>query len=414
MKKRDFTSAFDENHSSIDTGISLDDAVHGIAPKLDTGRIVAKPISIFEIYPDPMQPRRAIPSSVRERWDGNPSGVKKVLSAWLSAVSEERGEWFDLREHLLAEGDSEADRRIGPIEKTILSVIDIAASVYRDGLTNPITVTQHASGYRLETGERRWLAYHLLHAEFEDEQWNRIPTRVIEAASIWRQAAENNARDNLNAIAKARQFALLLMDLLSNDAESPVHFRPFETFKNEHEFYAQVADGARYRIPKGKSEQLYSAMGFNNRNQVSDYRRLLTLPDKAWQIADDYNVTEFRLRTIMDEAKGRPDLIVHLVHQAAAEYGDMSSTDDISRAAARTHRQSSNNRSLDLPQVVSTFNRNLRKTHRHLAEIGDWQQQQIEQLMHQTIEKMSAGEKDEYRRQLALEEMLIKAAKRWL
>ena len=60
MKKRDFTSAF-ENGNNISTGLSLDDAVHGLAPKLDTGRIVARPISIFEIYPDPMQPRRAIP-----------------------------------------------------------------------------------------------------------------------------------------------------------------------------------------------------------------------------------------------------------------------------------------------------------------------------------------------------------------
>src|SRR5574341_1557175 len=116
MKKRDFTSAFEENHS-IDTGISLDDAVHGLAPKLDTGRIVARPISIFEIYPDPTQPRRAIPSSVRQGWDGNPAELKDMLSTWLSTVSQERGEWFDLREHLLVEGDAAADRKIGPVEK---------------------------------------------------------------------------------------------------------------------------------------------------------------------------------------------------------------------------------------------------------------------------------------------------------
>jgi len=291
MKKRDFTSAFEENHS-IDTGISLDDAVHGLAPRLDTGRIVARPISIFEIYPDPTQPRRAIPSSVRQGWDGNPTQVKAVLSAWLSAVSDERGVWFDLREHLLAEGDAAADKKIGPIEKTLLSVIDIAASVYRDGLTNPITVTSQASGYRLETGERRWLAYHMLHAEFEDERWSKIPARVIETASVWRQAAENNARDNLNAIAKARQYALLLMDLWSNDPDTPVHFEPFEVFENEREFYAQVVGEKVNRAPRGQNQLILSAMGVSSRGTLSFYRSFLTLPDEVWRIGDDYSLPE--------------------------------------------------------------------------------------------------------------------------
>ena len=304
MKKRDFTSAF-ENDNNINTGISLDEAVHGLTPKLDTGRIVAKPISIFDIYPDPMQPRRAIPSSVRQGWDGSPAGVERVLVAWHQAVCEERGEWFDLHEHLQAEGDAEdAHRKIGPLEKSFLKVIDIAGSVRREGLTNPITVTEirarNASGraegdraqYQLETGERRWLAYHLLNAEFPGENWDKIPARVIDTASIWRQASENNARDNLNAIAKARQYALLMMDLWSNDPQSPVQFEPFDAFENEREFYAQIVSKQVNRAPSGKNHLIMSAMGVSSRGSLSFYKRFLTLPDEVWQIGDDYDLPE--------------------------------------------------------------------------------------------------------------------------
>ncbi len=321
MKKRDFTTAF-ENDNSISTGLSLDDAVHGLAPKLDTGRIVAKPISIFEIYPDPMQPRRAIPSSVRAGWNGDPAGVERVLAVWHSAVSDERGTWFDLREHLLAEGDLEERPKIGPIENALLKVIDIAASVYRSGLTNPITVTETVGRlasrernhpiYKLETGERRWLAYHLLNAEFPEENWDKLPARVVDVASIWRQASENNARDNLNAIAKARQYALLIMDLWSKDPNSPVEFEPFDAFENERKFYAQVTGDKVNRAPSGQNHLIMSAMGISSRGSLSFYKSFLTLPDEIWQIGDDYNLAEEFLYRL---AKMEPEKAVAEVHK---------------------------------------------------------------------------------------------------
>ena len=303
MKKRDFTTAF-ENDNHIDTDLSLDEAVHGAAPKLDTGRIIAKPISIFEIYPDPTQPRRAIPSSVRQGWDGSPSGIESILIAWHSAVEEESQQRFDLDMYLDAqsgqdnEEDENHDRSIGPMEMAFRGLVDLAATIYRDGLTNPITIAQMSNQtaitYRLETGERRWLAYHLLRANFpHDEQWTKIHARVVDTSNVWRQAAENGARDNLNAIGKARQFALLLMDLWSNDKESPQRFKPFDAFKNEREFYAQVAE---MPVPKGKSETLLGVMGAEHRNANMRYKNLLKLPDEVWQLADDRGWAEGRLR----------------------------------------------------------------------------------------------------------------------
>ncbi len=322
MKKRDFTSAF-ENDNSISTGISLDDAVHGLAPKLDTGRIVARPISIFEIYPDPMQPRRAIPSSVRQGWDGNPGDVPAILDRWMNAATKESNGQFNLGAYLHGEGVPDEQRKIGPIELALLKLLDVARSIYQDDLTNPITVVPFDAAYRLETGERRWLAYHLLRAEFpHEEKWAKIPARVVDAPNLWRQAAENNARDNLNAIGKARQLALLVMDLWRHDEEKPIEFLPFDAFENEREFYAQVADMSP---PKGKGEILLSAMGVEHRNATMRYRNLLKLPDEVWVLADDRSWTEGRLRGLTAQS---PDKAIAKARAWSREEDGLSPTGD--------------------------------------------------------------------------------------
>jgi hypothetical protein len=251
-----------------------------------------KNIPIHDIYPDSLQPRRTVPSIVRQDWNGQPDGVAAVLDRWLHIVKFVEPEEYS-RQMIMGTSTREVDSRsdLLPVEVSYLNLIVVAAGIYHDGLINPITVSQDSSIYRLETGERRWLAYHLLHLLFGDEQWAKIPARVVEQPNVWRQALENNARDNLNAIARARQLAILIMDMLGAD-----HFEPFNAFENEREYYAQVADGEQYRIPRGKTERLLQAMGLSNTVQIRQYRALLRLPDDIWQRADDEDWTENKLR----------------------------------------------------------------------------------------------------------------------
>src|SRR5690606_4780692 len=131
----------------------------------------------------------------------------------------------------------------GPIESALIRVIDLSASIRRDGLTNPITIADEDGQFIIETGERRWLAYHLLYWRLNtlnnDDQhdWSRIPAHVVDELSIWRQASENNARADLNAIGKARQLALLLMDIFVQEG---VQFEHLDNYQNDQTFYAQV------------------------------------------------------------------------------------------------------------------------------------------------------------------------------
>lgn len=246
-------------------------------------------ISINAIRRDPLQPRRVIPSIVRRDTAG------ESLTSWYQAVKEEVAELVSA----LLDGadieDKRADSDFSPEAAAFLELVDLAVSIRRDGLANPITAFQIADGqYQIETGERRWLAYHLLNEAFngndvdrngKPRDWSMIPCSIVEKIDIWRQAAENTARANLNAIAKARQFALLSMDLYRLSGR---RFKPVAEFEWEVEYYAQ----GNLDAPLGKREQLLSAMGFKSAAELTRCRQLLTLPAKVWFFGDDKNVPQ--------------------------------------------------------------------------------------------------------------------------
>lgn len=278
--------------------------------ELDSRRRPTKSLGIFEIVPDRTQPRRAVPSSVRDHWNGDTRAIRDLFDGWLYEIEQAGNPAFDLQRYVeqdhLPEGiegnddDAQPDTPTGhytALERSLLDIVDLAVSIRENGLTNPITVARDGATFRLETGERRWLAYHLLNIFYPDGEWSKIPAYVVEEVNVWRQASENNARADLNAIGKARQLAILLMDLLRERGHD---FRSFDEVisegYSEREYYAQVADGNVYRVPRGEGERLLSAMGLKNPTQIRQYRQLLRLPDDLWQEADDNNWAESYVR----------------------------------------------------------------------------------------------------------------------
>ena len=337
MAKRNFRNAasnpLDNSDDSQDNSwLATDSQIFGALANVDSQTVRIHKISIFDIQPDPTQPRRVVPYEIRQRWDGSAHQVSEMLIAWVSAIQEEREDSeFDLGAYLEGgfsdrSGQVENDNplplpEMGPLEAAFMPVVELAASIRRDGLTNAITVAPSGSGYRLETGERRWLAYHLLftwcqdtHPE-EQENWGTIPAREVDEIDVWRQASENNARANLNAVSKSRQWAVLMMDLHGMDK-----FKPLDAFSNEQGFYAQAAS---LRPPYGKGEQLLNAMGVSSRSVISRLRGMLTLPYEIWQGGDDYNLSEDALNDLAHIAKTNPNLAIQrfreIVHKAQPE-----------------------------------------------------------------------------------------------
>jgi len=327
------------------TWIDTSSQIFGDLAAVDAATERIQQIGIFDVIPDAQQPRRAVPSAVRQGWDGQARSVPELLQSWLNAVEDERGMAFDLGAYLLEQETERSHEGIGahtpgPVEQALLTVATLAASIRRDGLTNPITVAPVSGQYRLETGERRWLAYHLLHAWFdgsegrpdERKDWAKIPARRVEAVDVWRQASENNARADLNAISKARQWAVLMMDL-----NGRANFKPLTAFPSERDYYAQAVD---LRVPYGKGEQLLGAMGVGSRSALARYRALLRLPDAIWTGGDDFNLPEEQLYALArlpeSEALSRFEQIVAAQNNLASsrKSGD---ADAISAPGTKRH-----------------------------------------------------------------------------
>lgn len=287
---------------------------------LDAQRKTARPVDIGSIWPDRSQPRRAVPLRARRHWDGDPRHLAQLFSGWLEELQQD-GVALDLedllrQQHWPEELDDSPDdgdeshawpEGAGPLAAALLGLVRLAVNIRQIGLTNPITVARAERAFLLETGERRWLAFHLLQLHFPDENWSHVPAHLVERVDVWRQAGENSARRDLNAIGRARQLAILLMDLLRERGHS---FRDFDEVLaaggSERDYYAQVADGQEFRIPRGEGERLLNAMALNSPTQLRQYRALLRLDDDRWQDADERNLGEGEIRHLKTLSMPRP------------------------------------------------------------------------------------------------------------
>ena len=300
------STASDFADAGYGTSIGHDDPF----AKLGRNREKIHHTQIDAIIPNATQPRRAIPSSLRQYWSGlsDEDSMANFFQRWLEEINLERheagikenfqldallaGEETPRTANIQNEDELEqiSDKRSGAKEASLMRVVDLAASIKRDGLINPISIAQNGRLWEIETGERRWLAYQILNWRIGGDDWQKIPARQVDGVSIWRQSTENNTRADLNAIAKARQFALLLMDVRAEKEGD--QFQPHTAFDHEQDYYAQVGDGKKYSVPYGMGEKLINAMGIRDVGQLRHLRRLLRLPQIVWTVADDLNWSE--------------------------------------------------------------------------------------------------------------------------
>lgn len=287
-------------------GVQANARTNGRVDLPDSERELIKPIMLTLITPDPAQPRKAIPPVVSKaaKQDGIPE-----WQAWHRIAEALHGQPIDIKALLRGESEITPEEAAShPLVKGFLSLAGLAASINRDKLTNAITVVRvpgMTEAYEIETGERRWQAHRMLHAVLGKERFGKIKARIVEKASVWRQATENGVRDELTAIGKARQMALLLMEWYGEN--KGVQFLPYREIVGDNEcnraFYAQVADGLRFKVPDGHGDSFLQAIGLKSKSQLSRYRALLELPDELWVQADEEDWAEFKIRTEMEEAR---------------------------------------------------------------------------------------------------------------
>lgn len=295
MASRRRSEQFDPLSRKAEDKATLENVTEGIFGSGQSGvpvRETIKLIALDQIQPDPAQPRRVAPSAIRGMGIAD---MGELFSSWMQAANKENAgrhyadlEWdklLNLDEDLEEEKFTAKD--YGPIAAALIKVALLSRSIKKDGLINPITVARSGRDYLIETGERRWWAYNLL-ALFDGE-YRKIPAREVEKRDLWRQAVENMSREELSAIGRARQFAILLMDLYRKGG---VEFLPYAALVKDgcdRLFYAQVADGSKFKIPKGKADLICGAMGINSPEYLRQIRAMLRVDDDIWVEADDCN-----------------------------------------------------------------------------------------------------------------------------
>jgi hypothetical protein len=287
----------------------------GIGAELQAQPVEPIGVPIRDIMPDPLQPRRVMPNELREAWLSGES-AEEVLSRWeVAAHAAALDASMPLRwKHIIDQesdatplnegGRDEKERDLPPVAAHWLDLVRLAGSIHQVGLEQPITIYPDAGGgYRLIVGERRLLAFFLLDRQGL-EGYTHIPAIKRQEGHVWRQAFENGARQDLNAIAKARQLALLLMSF--NEGE----YKPFRgSGQPGRAWYAQAAE---LRVPYGNAEAVTTVLGLKNPRNLRRYRALLTLPEIVWDLADEHDWAEGKLRNMVQAANGDPDQLVRI------------------------------------------------------------------------------------------------------
>lgn len=280
---------------------SVADAMYGAsAPELDTGRVVAKPISLMDIWADPTQPRRVVPQGVRKDWDGDPAKVDNLINEWQARVTKslDRGDRYLAGPILRGEDFQDLDReQQSPMVRGYIDLVELATSIRDKGLNLPITVSKEGGIYRLHTGERRWLAHHLLQMTVKGHE--KI-TAIVRTADVWSQIEENTQREQMNAISLARSLAKLKMAMWADEMTFESYAHMVQAGGGDRHFFAQAAE---LSIRQGMAETVRNTLNIANRGMISRYNKLLTLPDEVWMQADEENWSEGKIRQWFDAQK---------------------------------------------------------------------------------------------------------------
>lgn len=246
---------------------------------------------LSDIAPDPTQPRRVLPAVARgvlaDEYGGVPN--RDFFTRWAESL--------DVNLEAILNQEDYPDSGNSPDVTILVKLAQLAASIRADGLQAPIGIVPAGGQYQIVYGERRWFAFHLLHAMLEDDQWAAIPAREVPAGTL-EQATENGQKVNLTAVETARSLAKVLMQVITEATGAA--WQPLHAFEHEREYYAQVVG---HDIPRGKGGQVRTAVGLDTALKVSRYKAILTLTNEQWDEAVAGDWTEGKIRKLLAKPK---------------------------------------------------------------------------------------------------------------
>lgn len=239
--------------------------------------------SLWDIRPDPGQPRNLLPISLDEQFKTNQLSPQETIKAWQALGS---SSFENLRK--------------------------LADSIAQHGLINPITVRPAPSEsevkYLIVTGERRWWSHVLLASE--DRHINRgnssrnadqIKINLTPEGTSIRahQLIENLIREDLNAVEKAKGMWALRLELSGVPADSDLNYSspPPQNLVPWTEVEKALDISSRYR---------------------SYITSALQLTEEAQRLVQEHDLSESLIRPIVQKLSKEPGLQMKALEQLLA------------------------------------------------------------------------------------------------
>jgi hypothetical protein len=250
-------------------------------------------IDLDRITPDPSQPRHLLPHDLGVAIHNKSLSPGEAMQELVSRA--EQGDTVSLlvlggqAKGLVEEDDED-------VEDT--GLLALARSIREVGLRQPLNVYRiddpeqpDKTAYRLGEGERRFWAHHLLvqrgHEEFKRVKCIIETLPEDEEIIHQRQEAENAARVDLPAIARARSIQRIKERL---NVEMGTRVPGENTIKLPSQRELQIAVGQRVKSLTGRA--------ISDR-MVRNYLALLNLSPEAQDLVEAAQITEKQLRPVM-------------------------------------------------------------------------------------------------------------------
>jgi len=248
----------------------------------ESGAVVGE-YPIAQILPDPFQGRGGLlPVELEIPVYNRKLTPSEALERWLSDLDESSVYW-----------------------KRYISLRELADSIAREGLINPIHIYRPAASgaepfgaYMLESGERRYWAFWLLSRE-QPEVYARVRAIVESNFSLSRQIDENEDIATLSPVGQARNIARAYLTTLGVTPPLTGEISPQALY----EYFRQAARPVseligQGRLPDGFWEGIEKLV---KKNRVSILERLAVfgLPRGALELADAAGLNFLQLKEIV-------------------------------------------------------------------------------------------------------------------
>lgn len=275
-------------------------------------------IPLAQLRLDLAQPRRPLPVAYATKVNSSALTLVQAVERWAKDTGVPLSSKFDAESKLGAG----AARALDELRR------ELAAPILDVGLINPISVVDGGDGhYTIETGERRALAHAYLvasgHAEFCE-----IPAQVVERGEIARrQFEENEARQDLTAVQKARLWWSTRYRL---SGLGRIDWSKFESVDNLNAVLGAEDKGelaawtkVEQKLKRTKQMRIYNL-------------RVFDMPAEAIRLAEEYGLSEKVLRPILEQFASDPVQQIKLVREEAQrhETGEASSAQTMAKRIA--------------------------------------------------------------------------------